>query len=227
MLHAEYLTGYIQPDIFQPGYMESSIELSPLALSILELLDERPMHPYELAATMRERHHDEFIRLNFGSLYHSVEMLERSGWIVPAEREKEGRRPERTIYRLTKAGREILTQVVGEILAKPRREYPHFAAGLMFMHHLDASQAVEHLSQRSVALKATSEKLRRILAELREGGVARLALIELEHKIAMLDAERKWVTDLQKEITEGRLEWTVGIDADHERLRRRHGSSAH
>jgi len=42
--------------------------LSPLALSVLELLDERPMHPYEMASTMKERHHDEFIRLNFGTL---------------------------------------------------------------------------------------------------------------------------------------------------------------
>jgi DNA-binding PadR family transcriptional regulator len=54
-------------------------DVSPLALSVLELLDERPMHPYELAATMRERHHDMFIRLNFGTLYHTVEMLERTG----------------------------------------------------------------------------------------------------------------------------------------------------
>src|SRR6266478_718296 len=110
--------------------------LSPLALSILQLLDERPMHPYELASTMRDRHQDEFIRLNFGSLYHTVEVLERNRWIVPAEREKEGRRPERTVYRLTESGREVLVRVVGEILAHPRREYPHFAAGLMFIHHL-------------------------------------------------------------------------------------------
>ncbi|TMD75011.1 MAG: PadR family transcriptional regulator, partial [Chloroflexi bacterium] len=51
---------------------EPSVDVSPLALSILQLLDERPMHPYELAATMRDRHQDEFIRLNFGSLYHTV-----------------------------------------------------------------------------------------------------------------------------------------------------------
>ena len=80
---------------------EASIDVSPLALSILQLLDERPMHPYELAATMRERHQDEFIRLNFGSLYHTVDMLERNGWILPLEREKEGRRPERTVFRLS------------------------------------------------------------------------------------------------------------------------------
>jgi len=121
--------------------LEPTTEVSALALSILELLDERPMHPYELASTMRERHQDEFIRLNFGSLYHTVEVLERNGWIVPTEREKEGRRPERTVYKLTNPGRHVLVRALSDILAQPRREYPHFAAGLMFMHHLDAAQA--------------------------------------------------------------------------------------
>ena len=206
---------------------EASIDVSPLALSILQLLDERPMHPYELAATMRERHQDEFIRLNFGSLYHTVDMLERNGWIVPTEREKEGRRPERTIYRLTDSGREILVRVVTDILVHPRREYPHFAAGLMFMHHIDKTKAAEHLKNRASALKATSEKLSRIMSELREEGVSRLSLIELEHKIAMLDAERRWVGNLEKEIAEGKLEWKVGIDPDYEGFRRRHGSRTH
>src|SRR5947207_11390481 len=96
---------------------ESPAGISALGLSILELLDERPMHPYELASTMRDRHQDEFIRLNFGSLYHTVDALERNAWIVPAEREKEGRRPERTIYRLTDSGREALVRALGDILA--------------------------------------------------------------------------------------------------------------
>jgi DNA-binding PadR family transcriptional regulator len=206
---------------------EPESDISPLSLSILQLLDERPMHPYELASTMRERHQDEFIRLNFGSLYHTVEVLERNGWIAPSEREKEGRRPERTVYRLTRPGREVLVSVVGEILARPRREYPHFSAGLMFMHHLDAAEASGHLRNRVLALKATIEKLNGIMAELRTHGVSRLALIELEHKIAMLDAERKWVSNLEKEINDGRLEWKVGIDPDYEKLRRRHGSRTH
>ncbi|MGH7762997.1 MAG: PadR family transcriptional regulator [Candidatus Dormibacteraceae bacterium] len=202
-------------------------EISPLALSILELLDEHPMHPYELAATMRDRHHDEFIRLNFGSLYHTVDALERDGWIVPVEREKEGRRPERTIYQLTDSGRELLVRVVGEILAQPKRDYPHFAAGLMFMHHLDASTAAAQLRVRANTLSGAIEKLTRIMGELRTDGLTRLALIELEHKIAMLDAERSWVKKLEREITEGTLEWTAGIDAGPTRLRSRHGTSAH
>jgi DNA-binding PadR family transcriptional regulator len=185
------------------------------------------MHPYELAATMRERHHDVFIRLNFGTLYHTVEMLERTGMILPVERAKEGRRPEKTIYELTGPGRQLLIKVVGEILAQPMREYATFAAGLMFMHHLDAGRAAQLLGERVVALEALTEKLARIMAELLSSGVTRLALIELEHKIAMLEAERDWVHGLEGEITDGKLEWVAGISSGHEVLRRRHGSSAH
>jgi DNA-binding PadR family transcriptional regulator len=204
-------------------------DLSPLALSILELLNERPMHPYELAATMRARHHDEFIRLNFGSLYHTVEVLERNGWIVGAEPEKEGRRPERTVYDLTDAGRRVLLQVVGDIVSVPRREYLHFSAGLMFMHHLDKKAAVARLEQRSQALHQTITKLSRILSELLDGGHTRLTLIELEHKIAVLEAERAWVERIAREIADGKLEWRAGVEdagAD-EKLRRRHGTGTH
>ncbi|OLB82088.1 MAG: helix-turn-helix transcriptional regulator [Chloroflexi bacterium] len=204
-----------------------SVDVSPLALSILELLSERPMHPYELAATMRSRHHDEFIRLNFGSLYHTVEVLERNGWIVSAEREKEGGRPERTIYRLTDSGRKVLLLTVGEILAEPRREYLHFSAGLMFMHHLEPTVAAEKLEHRAQALHALITKLSHLLDELLASGHTRLTLIELEHKIALLEGERGWVRKIAKGITDGKLEWRAGIDAGDERLRRKHGKSAH
>ena len=205
---------------------EVAVEMSPLALSVLELLNERPMHPYELAATMRARHYDEFVRLNFGSLYHTVEVLERDGWIVPAEKEKEGRRPERTIYHLTEPGRTLLLQAVADIVSRPKREYQHFSAGLMFMHHLEAGAAAELLEERAQALHGVVTKLTQLLAELHTTH-PRLALIELEHKIALIAAEHDWVRKIAKEITDGKLEWKAGIDAGDERLRRTHGSSTH
>lgn len=206
--------------------LENAPDLSPLGLSILELLDQRPMHPYELATTMRDRHYDEFVRLNFGSLYHTVDVLERNGWIVPTEKEKEGGRPERTIYRLTPAGQELLFGVVSEIVAQPRREYLHFSAGLMFMHHLGAEEAARLLEERARALHAVSTKLSHLLDELLKDHT-RLSLIELEHKIALLEAERDWVRKIAAEITNGKLEWKAGMLAGNEGLRSRHGTSAH
>ena len=200
---------------------------SPLSLSILTLLDERPMHPYEMASTMRVRHQDEFIRLNFGTLYHTVDTLERKGWIVSVEREKEGRRPERTIFQLTDSGRQVLKRSLGELLRKPLREYPQFVAGLMFMHHLGAAEATTNLNERASLLDAHIAKLEHVLAELRNQGLTRLMLIELEHKIAMLDAERKWVRKVEHEIEDGTLEWKAGIEAGHETLRRSHGARTH
>jgi DNA-binding PadR family transcriptional regulator len=200
---------------------------SPLALSILELLDEEPVHPYEMASKMRARHHDEFIRLNFGTLYHTVDVLERNGWIVPVEREKEGRRPERTVYKLTSSGREVLLRALDELLRRPKREYPHFAAGLMFMHHLEAPAAAARLRERAEALELLVAKLNHVLTTLRGQGLGRIALIEIEHKIAMLDAERKWVLKIEREISDGKLEWKVRINDSDKTVRSRHGASTH
>ena len=72
---------------------------NPLALAVLACLTERPMHPYEMAATMRTRGQDASIRLNYGSLYGVVENLLKRGLLEEHEVVREGRRPERTVYR--------------------------------------------------------------------------------------------------------------------------------
>ncbi len=121
----------------------------------------------------------------------------------------------------------MLTTAVGELLRQPRREYLHFAPGLMFMHHLPAEEAAAHLQERAANLDVVVGKFEGVLRELLRQGVTRLALIEVEHKIAMLDAERKWVRKLEREIVEGKLEWKVGIGSGQERFRRNHGQRAH
>jgi hypothetical protein len=78
-----------------------------------------------------------------------------------------------------------------------------------------------------VALGAVVTKLKHILDELHDTGYSRLIVIELEHKIAMLEAERRWVGNLEKEIKDGRLEWKVRVGPVTEGLRRKHGSGAH
>jgi len=77
---------------------------NPLALAVLACLYERPMHPYEVAQTLRSRAKHESIRLNYGSLYGVVELLEKRGFIRARETVREGRRPERTIYEITDDG---------------------------------------------------------------------------------------------------------------------------
>src|SRR5260370_41478138 len=97
----------------------------------------------------------------------------------------------------------------------------------MFMHSVSAKQAGRHLHERGETVDVTIGKFQAVLQDVLSKGVTRLSLIEVEHKIAMLDAERKWVRGLEREIDEGKLEWKVGIDSGHEALRRNHGQRAH
>src|SRR6516225_2875932 len=125
---------------------------NPLALAVLACLVERPMHPYEMATTLRERGKDQSIKLNYGSLYTVVEALQQHGLIVAQETERAGRRPERTVYRLTDAGRMELIDWVSELLSRPVKEYAHFEAGLSLGGVLPPDDVVALLTQRCNAL---------------------------------------------------------------------------
>ena len=58
---------------------------NPLALAVLTCLFEKPMHPYEMAQTMRSRAKHESVKLNYGSLYGVVDGLEKRGLIRARE----------------------------------------------------------------------------------------------------------------------------------------------
>src|SRR5437868_15080675 len=109
---------------------------NPLALAVLALLAESPTHPYEMDFLMRARGLTESIKLNRGSLYTVVDALQRDGLIVPQETQREGRRPERTVYAITEVGRAKLNGWIRDLVRKPAKEYPQFVAGLTFLGHI-------------------------------------------------------------------------------------------
>jgi DNA-binding PadR family transcriptional regulator len=178
-----------------------------LALAILALLQEEPMHPYEIAFTMRQRFMEETIRLNYGALYATVETLQRAGWITPVETGREGRRPERTVYAITDAGREQFLARLRDLLRRPAKEYSQFEAGLSFIEHLPRAEATALLRERTGELAEDVAYERELYASLQERGIKRLWLVEVEHAIAMHEAELAWTERLATEIASGSLEW--------------------
>ena len=190
---------------------------NPLALAVLATLFERPMHPYEMAATMRERHKEESIKLNYGSLYTVVEALEREKLIVPQETVREGRRPERTVYALTEAGRVKLVRWMRELLSKPAKEYPRFTAGLALMGVLSPAEVPGLLEQRARLLEQDLRDRRSMMDAVMRQGLARIHLVEEEHRLVLLEAELEWVRELVREIGEGTLDGVEEWKTFHER----------
>jgi DNA-binding PadR family transcriptional regulator len=187
--------------------MKSKRELprTPLALAVMNLLVEHPMHPYEMKSKMKERGHDQVIRLKGGSIYDTVERLESGGFIQAQETSREGRRPERTVYAITETGREEIMAWLRELLAQPVNDYPQFAAALAFFAALDQDEVARLLKVRIALLEGQVAGEEEQLKSFIEMGLPRLFLVEVEYALAMKRAEADWVRKLIVEIEGGRL----------------------
>ena len=194
---------------------------NPLALAVMALLFERPMHPYEMVSTLRERGKHESVRFKYSSLYSVVEALQREGLILPLETRREGRRPERTVYGLTEAGRAEFLTWLRELLREPTKEYTQFAAGLSFIPALPPTEAVALLEERVRLLEEEVGEMRSRLDDAVEQGLARLFLVEAEHELVLREAELRWVRELAREIESGTLsgmqEWE-SFHSEHEAM---------
>jgi DNA-binding PadR family transcriptional regulator len=196
----------------KPGKSKRPVS-NPLALAVLSCLWERPMYPYEMTTSMRERGKEDSIRLNFGSLYAVIKSLEKHGFIVVAQTEREGNRPERVVYAITDAGRQEADTWLRELIDTPVKEYPAIETGLSLMAMLPPKTAAELLDRRA-------ERLRTELAEREEvargeaAGVPELFMVEFHYKQAMLTAERAFVVDLAARIRDraiGGIEMWEGL----------------
>jgi DNA-binding PadR family transcriptional regulator len=171
----------------------------------MALLFERPMHPYEMVSTMRERGKHESVRLRYSSLYSIVEALEREALILPLETRREGRRPERTVYGLTEAGRAEFLGWLRELLGEPVKEYTQFAAGLSFMPALPPAEAATLLEERVRMLEEEVGGMHARVEAAAEQGLPRLFLVEAAHELVLREAELTWVRELVCAIRDGTL----------------------
>ena len=191
---------------------------NPLALAVLALLFERPMHPYEMAATLKQRHKAESIKIRYGSLYTVIQLLVKRGFIAAKETSREGRRPERTVFALTPSGYDELRAWMQDLLRDPVNEFPQFAAGLSLLPVLPPDEAIALLRHRALRLSAEATRIEAHLAELTQQEVPvppeelppqlvgekfpPLFVVESEFALALVKTELAFVNELVRRITE-------------------------
>lgn len=188
-----------------------------LALAILAVLAPpgQSMYPYQMATALRRTGKDRDMRIKWGSFYTVVKNLERHGLIEATGSDREGRRPERTLYALTSAGRAEFEDWLRELVAVPEPEQSRFEAALSVLGPLPPDEVTVLLEQR---LRALDEDIAAQQAMLDRAGkdVARIFLIEAEYALAMRRTEAAWVRSLHAEIANGTLsglaEWRTYHD---------------
>jgi DNA-binding PadR family transcriptional regulator len=177
-------------------------------VAVLALLREAPMHPYQMQRLLRDRHKDELLVLKLGSLYHAINRLVKEGLIKAVSSERDGRRPERTTYRIAPEGRRELTRVLRQMVGVPQHESSEFVAAMSFLLFLDQEDAIGRLEERAQGLEQNARTIERGM-KAASAYVERINLIESEYLLAMRKAELKWVRGLIGELRSGALTWDL------------------
>ncbi len=192
---------------------------NPLALAVLGLLFEKPMHPYDMVATLRSREKHDSINLKYGSLYTVVRALQRDGLIVGTETVREGRYPERTSYAITDTGRREFHDWLAELIGSPQQEFPQFLAGLSMMPGLPPDEVADLLDARAERLAVRVEELRIGLAT-RPADLWEVFRIEDDYRLTVFTAELDWVRRLAKRIRDDELTGIAELRVLHEKAAR-------
>ncbi|MFI0466181.1 PadR family transcriptional regulator [Saccharopolyspora sp. 5N102] len=180
---------------------------SVLALVLLSLLAEEPMHPYRMREMIKERGKDRIANVaQRNSVYQTIDRLLRAELIAVRETARDERRPERTVYEITDAGRDALRTWTAEMLASPAREFPEFPAALATLMVLTPEDVTAGLAKRAADLATSLAADREALRAAPE--LLRLFLLDEEYSIAVREAELKWVEGVLAALRSGELTWS-------------------
>ncbi|GAA3077622.1 PadR family transcriptional regulator [Rhizobium viscosum] len=183
------------------------IKRSPIALAILAMLMEEPLHPYRMQQLIKERGKDEVINVTQrASLYQTIQRLEREALITPRKTIRDDKRPERTVYEITEKGRSVALDWMRAILSTPTREYPEFPAAISFLPLLSPDDVASHLELRAKAMEAELCRIDEALHEAQ--AVPRLFLLEMEYLRALHATELSWVNSVVADLRAQRITWT-------------------
>lgn len=164
-----------------------------LGLAVLSYLTQQPMHPYQLGRALRDHDDARSIKFNSGALYMVIAQLARAGFIVDQGTTREGRRPERTVYALTDAGRVEAREWLRELVESPQHEYPDFVAALSLIAALPPGDVVDLLGRRAQRIREERAAVRGRIDRAVGSGLHPLFLVEEEYRIALLDADSAFV----------------------------------
>ena len=186
----------------------NSTKRSPIALAVLAMLNEEPMHPYRMQRLIKERGKDLVINVERrAALYQTVRRLEREGLIRARQTLQDEGRPERTVYEIAGSGRATLLGWMRESLSTPTIEYPEFPAAISFLALLTPEDARNQFEIRAAAIakqiSGHDESMRGVVQT-----VPRLFLLEMEYIRAAQVTELNWVQSVIEDLRSGRLTWS-------------------
>lgn len=172
-------------------------------LVILGLLRERPLYGYEIKQIIEE-HMNDWTSIAFGSIYFALDKLADEKFVEKVQIEHTGKRPSRSVYQITGAGRDEFLRLLRAEWQQVERQYFSIDICLFFLETIPLAEVKNYLKTRQTALRSMLEHLQNHRSEqLAIPEVPRLAIAIFDHSFVHAQTELNWVTDLLQKLESG------------------------
>ena len=180
--------------------------LSKTGLLILGLIAEIPVNPYEIIKIINFNRRNLRRYVPKRTVYSAVKILEKKGFII-GTRKKNGNMPERTVYSVTKGGREALRKSLISYLSTPENYFSELVLSTILIGCLDRETvltATKHYRDKTKDEIAIRQKLTSSTKIIDQSQIRR---ITTENTLDILRANLKTVDELIK-ITGNEAPWS-------------------
>jgi DNA-binding PadR family transcriptional regulator len=173
-------------------------------LVILSLLAERPMHGYEVNATLEDRKIRDWAPVSRPQVYYSLDKLTRMGLIRVSADESPAAGPERRVFETTAAGRDRLADALESKHWVENRVHQPFLIWLALSWQARPRAFRKQLNDRRKLLEARLAEERATLKDVLDevGHPYHEAVWMLQLVIEQMESERRWIDKLLKESTQ-------------------------
>jgi DNA-binding PadR family transcriptional regulator len=169
-------------------------------LMVLGLLTNRgPRHGHQLRRDAERTNVGNWGGVSVGALYREISEMKLEGLIEPLRTEQMGRRPARTVYRITDAGarelRVIRSQAIRELSFGPDA----FGVALVFGRNWDRPELVALLHERRATIAAALAGVQAEGARLQsEGLIGPLDVAMFRRRAMQLEADIRWQDEFDR-----------------------------
>jgi DNA-binding PadR family transcriptional regulator len=178
-------------------------------LIILGLLQESPMHGYEVKQRIEREEMAEWAGISYGAIYSALNKLARDGFVEKVSTEQVGNRPSRDIYQITESGHDEFLRLLREALSAPEHRVSSIDVGIRFMGALPHAEAQALLRQHKETLEEVLarhiEERAKIVAQYEHTPYLEGICVLFDHGILHVQAEIEWLDQVLDKLKRGPL----------------------
>lgn len=178
-----------------------SISGEKVQLALLGLIVEKERYGYELKQEIQRRNLTQYVPFTLSGFYNYLRSFQRKGWITLQLVEKNGKYPERNVYKVTEKGRERFRELMKRVGWDLSSFYDSLHVALAFSYLVSLSEFQQILITRK---QMVDRRLQELEAFAKSPKAARLDLVRkaiVEHAIERFKADSTWLEQFIEKVS--------------------------